>query len=137
MITKINNILYKLRYRLEREERDYHFDAQREAATQFNNLFEAQHAKDQGELTRLLNGCKDGCQESLATQKRMLEEDCQKRIEQVFRIIRMTSQDIDENGEAITNPKNAVQTIYYIGKGRLQDLEDFLKAKIKEGEDGE
>jgi len=50
------------------------------------------------------------------------------RIDRIFEEIEKVSQTLDENGEGTDDPGKVIETIYYIGKGRL----DALKKKEKQ-----
>ena len=48
--------------------------------------------------------------------------ECQQREDKIFKEIEKVSQDIDEDGNPTNDPEMKVETIYYIGKGRLELL---------------
>ncbi len=51
----------------------------------------------------------------------------QQKIEEIFEEIERVSQDIDEDGKSTDDPAKVIETIYYIGKGRLRDFKDKYK----------
>ena len=60
-------------------------------------------------------------------------EACQKEhdreMRELFEEIEKAGQDIDENGKGTDNPDDVVETIYWIGKGRLQLLKERFGGK--------
>lgn len=67
------------------------------------------------------------CQRLLADCIEIQKAKRQQAIDEVFGEIEKCSQDIDENGNGTDNPLEVVETIYYIGKGRLRKLKSKLK----------
>jgi len=47
--------------------------------------------------------------------------------EKIFSFIRQVGQDIDEDGKGTGDPSKVVETIWYIGEGRLKDFEQALQ----------
>jgi len=64
-----------------------------------------------------------GRQDGLSMLEANVEQARQEEREQILREVKRTSQMIDENGNATNDEGKAVETIYYIGKGRVDALE--------------
>lgn len=55
-------------------------------------------------------------------QRDLTASNCRQKVKEIFEEIEKVKQDIDENGESTEDSTKVVETIYYIGKGRLQAL---------------
>lgn len=67
----------------------------------------------------------------LKAQRDLTASKYQQKIEEIFEEIERVSQDIDEDGKSTDDPAKVIETIYYIGKGRLRDFKDRIKKEEK------